>query len=139
MKLQIIGGPTAASPWTAGFSMRVSDGVLSGENSQNWEEDPTTLTQTEAAAGVDDRDHILAARHRPLLLVLLTFGLQATLSTAIIVQGQKISGINSFLLYKKETKRPLPWGPELCLPGTAMLAHQNQRNRCRLETHGSRI
>ena len=51
LKLQIIGGPPAASPWTAGFSMRVSDGVLSGDNLQNWEEDPTTLTQTEATAG----------------------------------------------------------------------------------------
>ena len=60
MKLQIIGGPAAASPWTAGFSMRVSDGVLSGENLQNWEEDPTTLTQTEAAAGVDDRMWIIS-------------------------------------------------------------------------------
>ena len=28
MKLQIIGGPAAASPWTAGFSMRVSAGTL---------------------------------------------------------------------------------------------------------------
>ena len=27
LKLQIIGGPPAASPWTAGFSMRVSDGT----------------------------------------------------------------------------------------------------------------
>ena len=55
LKLQIIGGLPAASPWTAGFSMRVSDGVLSGDNLQNWEEDPTTLTQTEATAGLDDR------------------------------------------------------------------------------------
>ena len=55
LKLQIIGGPAAASPWTAGFSMRVSDGILSGENLQNWEDDPTTLTQTEAAAGGSDR------------------------------------------------------------------------------------
>ncbi len=53
--LQIIGGPAAASPWTAGFSMRVSDGTLQGENLQNWEEDTTTLTQTEAAAGNSDR------------------------------------------------------------------------------------
>tara|TARA_B100002051_G_scaffold212511_1_gene204242 strand:+ start:1221 stop:2039 length:819 start_codon:yes stop_codon:yes gene_type:complete len=60
MKLQIIGGPDAASPWTAGFSMRVSDGVLSGDNLQNWEDDPTTLTQTEAAAGQDDRMWILS-------------------------------------------------------------------------------
>ncbi|MEC7229351.1 MAG: hypothetical protein VXV95_04800, partial [Candidatus Thermoplasmatota archaeon] len=50
MKLQIIGGPSAASPWTAGFSMRVTDGILSGDNLQNWEDDPTTLTQTEASA-----------------------------------------------------------------------------------------
>ena len=60
MKLQIIGGPDAASPWTAGFSMRVSDGVLSGDNLQNWEDDPTTLTQTEAAAGQEDRMWILS-------------------------------------------------------------------------------
>ena len=55
LKLQIIGGPAAASPWTAGFSMRVSSGELSGENLQNWEDDVTTLTQTEAAAGNSDR------------------------------------------------------------------------------------
>ena len=55
MKLQIIGGPVAASPWTAGFSMRVSAGVLSGENLQNWEEDPQTLTHTEASANKADR------------------------------------------------------------------------------------
>jgi len=54
-KLQIIGGPVAADSTTAGFSMRVSSGVLSGENLQNWEDDPTTLTQTEAAAGNSDR------------------------------------------------------------------------------------
>ena len=29
--------------------------MLSGENLQNWEDDPTTLTQTEAAAGNSDR------------------------------------------------------------------------------------
>ena len=55
LKLQIIGGPKAVSPWTAGFSMRVTSGVLSGEDLQNWEDDPTTLTQTEAAAGNSDR------------------------------------------------------------------------------------
>ena len=55
LKLQIIGGPNAVSPWTAGFSMRVSSGELSGENLQNWEDDVTTLTQTEAAAGNSDR------------------------------------------------------------------------------------
>ena len=55
MKLQIIGGPAAASPWTAGFSMRVSAGVLSGENLQNWEEDLQTLTHTEASANKADR------------------------------------------------------------------------------------
>ena len=55
MKLQIIGGPAAASPWTAGFSMRVSAGTLSGENLQNWEEDPQTLTHTESSANKADR------------------------------------------------------------------------------------
>ena len=53
--LQIIGGPAAVSSWTAGFSMRVSHGTLQGENLQNWEEDPTTLTQTEASGKNSDR------------------------------------------------------------------------------------
>ena len=127
MKLQIIGGPAAASPWTAGFSMRVSDGVLSGENLQNWEEDPTTLTQTEAAAGVDDRMWIISWQAPAADAGVVDFWIAGNSVNGDQVQGQKISGINSFLLYKKETKRPLPWGPELCLPGTAMLAHQNQR------------
>ena len=48
--LTIIGGPTAGGTYQAGYSMRTSDGVLSGETSQNWEDDPTTLTHTEASA-----------------------------------------------------------------------------------------
>ncbi|MDP6333443.1 MAG: hypothetical protein QF479_02275 [Candidatus Poseidoniaceae archaeon] len=55
MTLQIIGGPQAASPYTAGFSMRVSAGELSGENVQNWEDELTTLTHTGDSAGVSDR------------------------------------------------------------------------------------
>lgn len=48
--LTIIGGPSAAGTYQAGYSMRTSDGVLSGDTSQNWEDDPTTLTHTEASA-----------------------------------------------------------------------------------------
>ncbi len=55
MKLQIIGGPPAASPYTSGFSMRVSAGELSGDNVQNWENDVTTLTHTDTSAGNSDR------------------------------------------------------------------------------------
>jgi len=59
MTLQIIGGPPAASPYTAGFSMRVSAGELSGDTSQNWENDVMTLTHTGDSAGVSDRAWVL--------------------------------------------------------------------------------
>jgi len=59
MTLQVIGGPPAASPYTAGFSMRVSAGVLSGDNLQNWENDVTTLTHTDTSAGATDRAWVL--------------------------------------------------------------------------------
>lgn len=59
MTLQIIGGPPAVSPYTAGFSMRVSAGELSGDNTQNWEGDLGTLTHTGDSAGVSDRAWVL--------------------------------------------------------------------------------
>jgi hypothetical protein len=55
MHLQLIGGPEAGGAWSGGFSMRVSDGTLGGEDVQNWEGDVTTLTQIEASANVADR------------------------------------------------------------------------------------
>ncbi|DAC30614.1 MAG TPA: hypothetical protein HA356_07200 [Candidatus Poseidoniaceae archaeon] len=55
MHLQIIGGPEATGVYTAGFAMRVSSGVLGGEEVQNWEEDPTALTHTEASSAFTER------------------------------------------------------------------------------------
>jgi hypothetical protein len=55
MHLQIIGGPEATGVYTAGFAMRSSTGVLGGEDVQNWEEDPTTLTHTEASSAFTER------------------------------------------------------------------------------------
>ncbi len=55
MTLQIIGGPAATGTYTAGFAMRISAGALSGDGLQNWDEDVTTLTHTEASASVADR------------------------------------------------------------------------------------
>ncbi|NCG01074.1 MAG: hypothetical protein GWP25_04690 [Euryarchaeota archaeon] len=55
LKLQIIGGPAATGTYTAGFAMRTSAGVLSGDEVQNWEDDATTLTHTEASAAEADR------------------------------------------------------------------------------------
>jgi len=55
LKLQIIGGPAVSSSWTAGFSMRVSSGALSGDNLQNWDEDTATLTHTPASADEPER------------------------------------------------------------------------------------
>ena len=55
LKLQIIGGPAATGTYTAGFAMRTSAGVLSGDEVQNWEDDVTTLTHTEASADEADR------------------------------------------------------------------------------------
>lgn len=55
MTLQIIGGPPATGTYTAGFSMRTTAGILSGDGLQNWEEDVTTLTHTESTADEPDR------------------------------------------------------------------------------------
>jgi len=55
LTLQIIGGPSATGTYTAGFAMRTSAGALSGDGLQNWEDDVTTLTHTEASATVADR------------------------------------------------------------------------------------
>ncbi len=55
MTLQIIGGPAATGTYTAGFAMRISAGALSGDGLQNWDEDVTTLTHTEASASKADR------------------------------------------------------------------------------------
>jgi len=55
LKLQIIGGPAATGAFTAGFSMRTSSGILSGEGLQNWEGDVTTLTHTDATADESER------------------------------------------------------------------------------------
>jgi hypothetical protein len=55
MNLQIIGGPAATGTYTAGFAMRVTHGVLSGDNLQNWDNDVTTLTHTENSAANADR------------------------------------------------------------------------------------
>ena len=56
--LQLIGGPEGGT-YTAGFSMRVSVGELAGINLQNWEENSTTLTHTDASASQDDRSWLL--------------------------------------------------------------------------------
>ncbi len=61
MKLQLIGGPEAdLESYTAGFSMRVSIGSLEPTEGfeslvQNWEDDPTTLTHTDAGSRTSDR------------------------------------------------------------------------------------
>ena len=61
MKLQLIGGPEAdLDSYTGGFSMKVSVGSLEpSEGSeglvQNWEDDPTTLTHTDAGSRTSDR------------------------------------------------------------------------------------
>ncbi|HJL96769.1 MAG TPA: choice-of-anchor V domain-containing protein [Candidatus Poseidoniaceae archaeon] len=55
LKLQIIGGPAASGAYTAGFSMRTTAGVLSGDGVQNWNDDTTTLTHTVASAGEAER------------------------------------------------------------------------------------
>ena len=55
LTLQLIGGPSATGTYTAGFAMRTSAGALSGDGLQNWEDDVTTLTHTEASATVADR------------------------------------------------------------------------------------
>tara|TARA_B110000444_G_scaffold255385_1_gene289643 strand:+ start:13999 stop:14826 length:828 start_codon:yes stop_codon:yes gene_type:complete len=55
LKLQIIGGPPATGVYTAGFAMRTTAGVLSGDGLQNWEGDVTSLTHTEATAAEVDR------------------------------------------------------------------------------------
>ena len=59
MTLQLIGGPAATGTYTAGFAMRVSTGVLGGEEVQNWEEDPTTLTHTEASSVGEERHWVI--------------------------------------------------------------------------------
>jgi hypothetical protein len=56
MTLQLIGGPPATGTYTAGFAMRVSTGILGGEEVQNWEEDLTALTHTEASSDSPERD-----------------------------------------------------------------------------------
>lgn len=55
MNLQIICGPAATGTYTAGFAMRVTHGVLAGDNLQNWDNDVTTLTHTENSAANADR------------------------------------------------------------------------------------
>lgn len=55
MTLQIIGGPPATGVYTAGFAIRTTDGVLGGEGVQNWDEDVTALTHTEASADNAER------------------------------------------------------------------------------------
>ncbi|RJU80327.1 MAG: hypothetical protein DWC09_07075 [Candidatus Poseidoniales archaeon] len=55
MTLQIIGGPPATGVYTAGFAIRTTDGVLGGEGVQNWDDDVTTLTHTEASADEAER------------------------------------------------------------------------------------
>ncbi len=57
-RLQLIGGP-AGGIYTAGFSMRISAGELAGTNLQNWQEDVTTLTHTDASASEEDRSWLL--------------------------------------------------------------------------------
>ncbi|HII86689.1 MAG TPA: hypothetical protein HA268_01900 [Candidatus Poseidoniaceae archaeon] len=59
MTLQLIGGPSATGTYTAGFAMRVSTGVLGGEEVQNWEEDVTTLTHTEASSEGEERHWVI--------------------------------------------------------------------------------
>ncbi|MBT60938.1 MAG: hypothetical protein CMA63_05235 [Euryarchaeota archaeon] len=59
MMLQLIGGPEATGTYTAGFSMRTTAGILSGEDVQNWEDDVTTLTHTESSADGAERMWII--------------------------------------------------------------------------------
>ena len=56
--LQLIGGP-AGGTYTAGFSMRTSAGELAGTDLQNWQDDVTTLTHTDASASQGDSSWIL--------------------------------------------------------------------------------
>lgn len=56
--LQLIGGPAGAT-YTAGFAMRTSAGELAGTDLQNWEDDLTTLTHTDASASQEDRSWLL--------------------------------------------------------------------------------
>jgi len=62
LRLQLIGGPEASGVYTAGFSMRVSLGSLTGDNVQNWEidgvVDEQTLTHTEDSAATSDRSWV---------------------------------------------------------------------------------
>ena len=61
LKIQLIGGPEMdISSYTGGFSMRVSSGTLGPSTGfdglvQNWEDDPETLTHTEAGSSTEDR------------------------------------------------------------------------------------
>ena len=63
LHLQLIGGPAAPGPYTAGFSMRVSLGTLASDAAQNWEIDGVldeqTLTHTEASSATEDRAWVL--------------------------------------------------------------------------------
>ncbi len=66
MKIQLIGGPEAdLSSYTAGFSMRVSDGLLGpgegfDEHVQNWEGDVSSLTHTDNGAKTSDRTWMIS-------------------------------------------------------------------------------
>ncbi len=61
MSIQIIGGPVAdTSSHAGGFSMRVSEGILSASAGfeslmYNWEDDPATLTHSNSGSKVSDR------------------------------------------------------------------------------------
>jgi hypothetical protein len=55
LKLHIIGGPDAGGQYSAGFSMRVSSGTLSGIGADNWQGDLQSLTHTSGAAAESDR------------------------------------------------------------------------------------
>ena len=61
MKIQLIGGPEAnLESYTGGFSMRVSSGSLGSSEGfenmvQNWEDDVSTLTHTDAGSHTPDR------------------------------------------------------------------------------------
>jgi len=58
MRLQIIGGPPATGTYTAGFSMRVTMGELTGDGLQNWNDDLTSLTHTEGSADEANREWV---------------------------------------------------------------------------------
>ena len=113
--------------------MRVPDGVLSGETCKT-EEGAHTLTD-EAAAGVDDRMRIISWRAPALMLVLLTFGLQATLSTVIRVGPNKWNQL-IFALQEGDEKTTA-MGTRTLFAGTAMLAHQNQKTGVDLKHMGA--